>query len=139
MTKFIGILLLLTLLSVSANANEVKLATKTEINGNKAALTSVGYAKLGLIRIETNKTGTVNLTGNVAVNGTANIVMWAIVDGKYYFSKLPAIQNITNTRDLKFSIPFNSPEKPVTDLILEVELPAGGKIEFENLEVIYTE
>lgn len=135
MRTFINIFILLAMFSVCAIANEINLATQTEINGNKATLTSEGYAKLGLIRIETNKTGSVNLTGNVSVSGTANIVMWAKVEGKYYFSKLPSLQNLKNTENLNFSIPFNSPEKPVTELILDVELPGGGKIEFENLEV----
>lgn len=135
MRLIIYLVALLALVSVCTYAGAFELAKQTDKSGDKAVMTSVGYPKMELIRVETNKTGVVNLTGNVSVTGTANIVMWAKVDGGYYFSKLPGLQNLKDIENLKFSIPFTSPEKPVTELIIEVELMGGGRVEFENIKV----
>jgi len=128
------ILLFLTLTVSLANAYD--LATEISNKNGKVILSSVGYAKLGLIKISTNSKGIINLNGTISVNGKANIVMWSKVEGNFYFSKLPTLQNIHDQKNVKFKIPFNSDEKAVSELILEVELMDGGKIEVDNLELI---
>lgn len=88
------------------------------------------------MQIDTSSKGRIALKGTVSVNGNANIVMWAKVEGKYYFSKLPILQNLENKINVSFSIPFNAAEKTVTEVILQVELMRGGKIEVEDLKLI---
>ncbi len=61
----------------------------------------------------------VKLNGIVSTIGTANIVMWAKVDGNYYFSKLPTLQNIQDQKNVEFAIPFNAAEKLITEIVLE--------------------
>ena len=136
MNNIIKLIIILSLLTLHAFASELDLPTQISKSGDKVLLTSTGYAKLGLIKLKTNNKGVINLTGKVSVTGVANLIMWAKVEDKYYFSKMPYLQNINNTDALEFSIPFNSPEKPITELILEVELLNGGKVEIENIKVV---
>jgi hypothetical protein len=117
-------------------ANAYELATEISNNNGKVMLSSVGYAKLGLIKISTHSKGLITLNGTISVKGKANIVMWAKVEGNYYFSKLPALQNMNNQKNVNFKIPFNAAEKTVDEVILEVELMEGGKMEIEKLKVI---
>jgi hypothetical protein len=86
------------------------LATEISNHDGKVTLSSIGYAKLGLIKLNTNSKGLINLNGTVSINGYASIVMWAKVDGNYYFSKLPALQNIHDQENVNFTIPFNAAE-----------------------------
>ena len=53
--------------------------------------------------------------------------MWAKVEGRYYFSKIPAFQNIRNKKNLIFEIPFNASDKEVTEVIVEVEMLSEGQ------------
>ena len=87
-----------------------------------------------MFRIATNEKGTIKLNGRAVIHkGVANIVMWSQVNGKYYFSKLPSLQNFIATTPMDFSIPFSSPKDVITEVVLEIELPRGGRIEFDNL------
>jgi len=131
-TFLISLLLMLTV----SLANAYDLATEISNNNGKVILSSVGYAKLNLIKISTSSKGIITLNGKISVNGKANIVMWAKVDGNFYFSKLPTLQNIHDQKNVKFEIPFNAAEKTVTEVILEIELMGSGKIEVDNLELI---
>ena len=117
-------------------ANAYDLATEISKNNGKVILSSVGYAKLGLVKISTSSKGMITLNGTISVKGKANIVLWSKVEGNYYFSKLPNLQNIHNQKKVNFKIPFNSAEKTVTEVILEVELKGGGKIEIDKLKLI---
>lgn len=117
-------------------ANAYELATEISNNNEKVILSSLGYAKLGLIKVNTSSKGMISLNGTVSVYGKANIVMWAKVDRNYYFSKIPTLQNIYNQENVNFKIPFNAAEKTITEVILEVELVGGGKVEVENIKLI---
>lgn len=119
------------IIAISA-ANAYDLATEISNNNGKVILSSVGYAKLGLVKIITSSKGMITVNGTISVNGKANIVMWVKVDENYYFSKLPTLQNVNNQKNVKFEIPFNAAEKTVSEVILEVELIDGGKIEVNN-------
>jgi len=134
--KIKAFLISLFLMLTVSFANAYDLATEISNNNGKVILSSVGYAKLGLIKISTSSKGIITLNGTISVNGKANIVMWSKVDGHFYFSKLPTLQNIHDQKNVKFKIPFNAAEKTVTEVILEVELMGSGKIEVHNLELI---
>ena len=67
--------------------------------------------------------------------GKANIVMWSKVQGKYYFTKLPALQEFSSRSFQRISIPFSSPENPVTEVLLDFELPAGGTVRLKDIEL----
>jgi hypothetical protein len=126
---------LFLLLTVSL-ANAYDLATEISKANGKVTLSSIGYAKLGLIKAETSAKGKISLNGTISVNGSANVVMWSKVEGKYYFSKLPALQNLQNRKDVSFEIPFDAADKTVTEVILEVELLGGGRIEVDHLKLV---
>lgn len=116
-------------------ANGYDLATIISNDNGKVVLSSVGYAKLGLIKINTSSKGMIKLNGTISVHGKANVVMWSKVDENYYFSKLPTLQNMNDQKNVKFEIPFNAAEKTVSEVILEVELISGGKIEVNNIKL----
>ncbi|MBI5552063.1 MAG: hypothetical protein HY911_11210 [Desulfobacterales bacterium] len=126
---------LFLILTVSL-AKAYDLATEISNENGKVTLSSIGYAKAGLIKVETSAKGKISLKGTISVNGKANVVMWSKVEGNYYFSKLPALQNIQNQQNLSFEIPFNAADKTVTEVILEVELLGGGRIEVDRLKLV---
>jgi hypothetical protein len=97
--------IVLSLLLVSLPALAFDLATTITKTGNTVRLVSAGYAKLSLLKEKTSLTGAIVATGNLSVEGTANIVMWAKVENRYYFSKVPTLQNLRNKENLKFEIP----------------------------------
>lgn len=130
--KSSSLFLSLVLLSASPLAYAFELPTQIARDGEKATLASDRYARLGLISIPTDATGLVHLVGRVSVTGTANIVMWAKVEGDYYFSKLPALQNLSNAQNFAFEIPFDAADKKISEIVLEVELLGGGKVEIDN-------
>jgi len=130
--KTANLLLSLALLSASPAIPAFELATEITRTGETTTLASVGYAKLGLIRIPADASGRVHLDGRVSVAGTANILLWAKVEGNYYFSKLPALQNLSNARELAFEIPFDAADKTISEIVLEVELLGAGKVEIAN-------
>jgi hypothetical protein len=134
--KMKSFLIIIFLLLNISFANAYELATEISNNNGKVILSSSGYAKLGLIKVSTSSKGMISLNGTVSVYGKANIVMWAKVDRNYYFSKLPALQNIYNQKNVNFQIPFNAAEKTITEVILEVELMGGGKVAVENIKLI---
>ncbi len=125
-------LLSLVLLSASPLAYAFELGAEIARDGEKATLTSDRYARLGLVSIPTDAIGLVHLVGRVSVEGTANIVMWAKVEGDYYFSKLPALQNLSNAQNFAFEIPFDAADKKISEIVVEVELLGGGKVEIHN-------
>jgi len=126
---------LFLLLTVSL-ANAYDLATEISNENGKVTLSSIGYAKVGLIKVDTSAKGKISLNGTISINGKANVVMWSKVEGKYYFSKLPALQNLQNQKSVSFEIPFNAADKTVTEVILEVELLGGGRIEVDHLKLV---
>ena len=69
------------------------------------------------------------------MKGRANIIMWSRVDDAYYFSKLPALQNIKDTENLDFSIPFDASDKTVTEVVIEVEMLTAGSVSISGLSV----
>jgi hypothetical protein len=135
--KYLFWMIALVLLSVvRCHAGSYELGTVIEKKGEILTLTGSGYTRLSLVRFKTNATGTVHLNGTVAVNqGSANMVMWSKVKGKFYYSRMPALQNFRGEKPSAFSIPFSSPKDPVTEVVLEVELPQGGKITVDHLNI----
>ena len=129
---FISMFMMLTF----STTNAYDLATEISHSNGKVTLSSIGYAKLGIIKINTASKGMITLHGTIAVKGKVNVVMWSKVEGKYYFSKIPVLQNMYNQKNVNFEIPFNAAEKIVTEVILEVELIRGGTIMVDNIELI---
>jgi hypothetical protein len=125
--------ILLLLLSVPATAFE--LATSIRQSGNATTLVTTGYTKLNLLRQETSLEGSIIASGILTVDGVANIVMWAKVDGVYYFSRMPELQNVRDKDDLDFEIPFHAAEKTVTELVIEVEMLGKGRVSISELNV----
>ncbi|MBI5895699.1 MAG: hypothetical protein HZB24_06770 [Desulfobacterales bacterium] len=134
--KKIAVSISLFLMLTVSLANAYDLATEISNANGKVTLSSIGYAKAGLIKVETNSKGKIFLKGTISVNGNANVVMWSKVEGSYYFSKLPALQNLQNQKNVSFEIPFNASDKTVTEVILEVELLGGGRIEVDHLKLV---
>lgn len=126
---------LMLLLALSSPTWAFELATKISQTGNTVNLESVGYAKLNLLKEVTSLTGSIISTGTLSVKGTANIVMWAKVEGRYYFSKVPALQNIKDKSELVFNIPFNSGDKKISEVIIEVEMLTEGSVSISDLSV----
>ena len=134
--KFILFSLLFLVLSGLSHADSFHLATSIEKKGSTVSVSSERYLKLTVVKFQTNTKGTIHLNGIVQVNqGVANIVMWSKVKGSFYFSKLPSLQKIRGTKPIEFSIPFSSPNDIITEVVLEVELPQGGKVTFDQLSV----
>jgi hypothetical protein len=134
----IGFLLFaLSASGMAAHPQILELATKIETSDDSVTLESQGYAKLNLVRLKTNHKGNIFLKGSFAVeNGKANVVMWSKVEGKYYFTKLPGLQGYASATFVDFAIPFNSPEQPISEVLVDVELPNGGKLHVKNIELI---
>lgn len=133
-SKIITTVLLLSQL-LSSPVLAFDLATKITKTSDTVRLESVGYAKLSLLKEETSLTGLVVSTGKLSVKGTANVVMWVKVEGRYYFSKIPALQNIKDKNELAFKIPFNASNKSVTEIIIEVEMLSEGSVSISDLNV----
>ena len=126
-------LVLLLVLPIPSVAFE--LATTISQDGNTTKLQTIGYAKVNLLKQSTSLKGSIVSTGTLQVKGRANIVMWSKVDGAYYFSKLPSLQNVKDTKSQSFSIPFNSADKTVTEVVIEIEMLGGGSISISGLSV----
>lgn len=134
--RFLSFALPLLALSSLSHADSFQMATSIEKKENAVSVSSKHYLKLSLIKIQINTTGTIHLHGNVQVSqGIANVVMWSKVKGHYYFSKLPKLQKISSSDPITFSIPFRSPKDIISEVVLEVELPQGGQIKFDQLGV----
>ena len=129
------ILHLVLLLALPFSAIAFELATTITQDGNTTKLQTIGYAKVNLLKQDTTLKGSIVSTGTLHVKGTANIVMWSKVDGAYYFSKLPGLQNVKDTNNLDFSIPFNAAEKTVTEVVIEVEMLGEGSVSISGLSV----
>lgn len=127
----IAILLLLVALPVAA----FDLATRITQTGGTTRIETVSYAKLILLRRETSLAGKISASGRLSVTGGASVVMWAKVGGQYYFSRLPALQNLRDRSGLDFVIPFDAGDQTITEVLLEVELPAAAILEIEGPEL----
>jgi hypothetical protein len=122
---------------MAAHSASFELATEIVKTDDSIAIESRSYARLNLFRLKANHKGNILLKGSFAVeNGKANVVMWSKVDGKYYFTKLPDLQGFTSTAFVDFAIPFSSPEQPISEVLVDVELPNGGKLQIKNIELI---
>ncbi len=126
---------MLILLLSSSFAMAFDLATKITKTENTVCLESIGYAKLSLLKETITLTGSIISTGKLSVTGSANIVMWVKVEGGYYFSKIPALQNIKDEKGLNFEIPFNAGNKQATEVIIEVEMLGEGSVSISDLIV----
>jgi hypothetical protein len=132
-TMKVRILATLFLVLVALPALAIELATTITKTGNTVRLESVGYTKLSLLKEEVTLTGSIISTGKLSVTGTANIVMWVKVEDRYYFSKLPALQNVKDRKDMGFVIPFNASNKTATEVIIEVELLDEGSVSISDV------
>jgi len=122
-------------IAIAANT-KYELATEISFSDDILELHAQGYTKLNLLKFELTKVGNISLTGSLSVDGgKANIVMWSKVQGKYYFTKLPALQEFSSRSFQRISIPFSSPENPVTEVLLDFELPAGGTVRLKDIEL----
>ena len=61
--------------------------------------------------------------------------MWTKVEGKFYFSQMPELQNIKNGKEFDFSILFDASDKISKFYYLQAILPNGGKFVIKNLEI----
>ncbi len=129
--------LLVTLLLIAAShqAAAFDLATRITQDGETTRLETAGYARLVLLKRPVSAQGAIFVTGRLAVEGTASVVLWAKVAGRYYFSKLPALQNVRDQTGLEFRIPFDAGDDSVTEVLIEVEMPAAGSLSLGGLEL----
>jgi hypothetical protein len=110
-----------------------ELATTIDKQDDEVNLETTGYAKVNLVKQQTSLKGNIYITGELSLKGAANITMWSKVDGNYYFSKLPILQQIRDENNLEFKIPFYSGDKLVTEIIIEVEMLSAGSIGIRRL------
>jgi hypothetical protein len=139
MTNLVMQTVLVALISMSpaVYSDTFELATIIEESNGVVLVDAYGYTKMNLIRMEIDHVGEVTLNGAVSVEaGQVNVVLWAKVGGKYYFSKLPGLQGFDKGEYADFAIPFSSPDSPITEIVLDVELPAGGRLQIKDLELI---
>ena len=129
------IIIAVFILALSFPAFAFELATRTTQEGKTTTLETIGYAKVNLLKQAISLKGSIVATGTLNVRGTANIVMWSKVDGAYYFSKLPKLQQVRNTNNLDFKIPFNAADKTVTEVVIEVEMLSEGSVSISGLSV----
>ena len=130
--KIINILLLIMLcFPVSA----FELATEITRDADSTRLQTTGYARLSLLKETVSLKGPVTASGRLSITGRGNIVMWSRVDDAFYFSKVPALQNVEDTENLDFSIPFDAADKTVSEVVIEVEMLTGGSISISGLRV----
>ena len=130
--KTINMLLLLALcFPVSA----FELATKITRDADTTMLHTSGYARLNLLKESVSLKGPIIASGSLTVKGRANIVMWSRVDDAYYFSKIPELQNVEDTENLDFNIPFDASDKTVTEVVIEVEMLTAGSVSISGLSV----
>ena len=126
---------MLLLLALSLPVSAFELATKITQDAGTTRLQTTGYARLNLLKETVSLKGTITASGSLKVKGRANIIMWSRVDDAYYFSKLPALQNIKDTENLDFSIPFDASDKTVTEVVIEVEMLTAGDVSISGLSV----
>ncbi|MGD8841217.1 MAG: hypothetical protein PVI70_16550 [Gammaproteobacteria bacterium] len=129
------ILTAVLLLSLALPATAFELATRITRDGDSTRLETSGYTKIVLLKQETALTGSIVASGRLSVSGTASVVMWSRVDGRYYFSKLPQLQNVSDSDGLDFEIPFDAGDKTVTEVLIEVETPAAGSVTIDAPEL----
>jgi hypothetical protein len=129
------ILILIVLIFVNVQAVAFELATKIYQEGTTAILQTTGYVKAPLLKQAVSLKGIIVASGVVNVTGAANIVMWSQVDGVYYFTKMPGLQNLSDVNNLNIKIPFNAGDKTVTEVLIEVELLRGGSVSIGNMSV----
>ena len=127
----IVVLLMLAVLPVSA----FDLATRITKTGTTTQVETSSYAKLVLLREKTSLSGAIVASGRLSVTGSASVVMWTKVDGRYYFSRLPVLQNVQDRDGLDFAIPFDAGEQTITEVLIEVELHAATSLVIEDLEL----
>ena len=112
-----------------------ELATTIEKQQDAVILKSSGYAKVYLIKESTPLKGKIYANGVIDVEGTANVVMWAKIDGTNYFSRPESLQRIKNAKQQAFTIPFDSEEKVIDEIVIEVELYGGGSVTIDKFKV----
>jgi hypothetical protein len=129
------ILSVVLLLALSVSALAFELSTRITQDGDTTTLQTIGYAKVNLLKQAVSLRGSIVVTGTLTVTGTANIVMWSKVGGAYYFSKIPGLQKVKDTKNLNFKIPFNAADKTVTEVVIEVEMLSAGSVSISELHV----
>ena len=126
-------MLLLIMFCFPASAFE--LATEITHDADSTRLQTIGYAKVSLLKEAVSLKGPVIASGKLSIKGRGNIVMWSRVDKAYYFSKVPSLQNVEDTENLDFTIPFDAAEKTVTEVVIEVEMLTGGNVSISGLRI----
>lgn len=133
---FVLLLALMLCAPMSAHAGSFDPATTITQQDGATTLAGSGYTRLSLVKMTTDETGQITVDGTATMqNGTANIILWAKVNEKYFFSKMRTLQGFSADSPVKFSIPFNAEKHRITELIIEAELPAGGILTLDNLDV----
>ena len=117
--------------SIYAFEPAIELSTR---DGNYVIEAS-GYAKVPLLKKAIDTKGQIFVSGKISNKGTASLVMWSVLEGKKYFTKLPDLQRIRSSSGKEFNIPFNSGEKMVSEVILEVEIFDGGVVELGDISL----
>ena len=128
-------IIMLSLIVLCFPASAFELATKITRDDDSTSLETIGYARVSLLKETVSLKGRVMTSGSLSIKGRGNIVLWSGVDGAYYFSKIPELQNLENTENLDFNIPFDAAEKTVTEVVIEVEMLTGGSISISGLRV----
>lgn len=129
------IVVLAIMMLCSHAALSFDLITEIKHEQGKYTVESKGNAKVDVLKGVVNQQGLVFVNGKISVQGKGSLVIWFVVDGNKYFSKLPSLQNVENISSQPFKIPFNAGDKTVSEMILEVEIMGGGKIVIDGIKL----
>jgi hypothetical protein len=66
-------------------------------------------------------------------SGSVSLAMWTRVDGKFYFTKIPTLQNVKSNEGIPFKMPFDSGEKKADLVLITATTEDAGKFTLTNL------
>lgn len=128
--------LVATLFLLPTGASAAEAASTLTVTDASARFSSARPASVSLLRLPADRSGALTVTGTITVSGRANLVLWARVDGVDYFSRLPALQGLSDVSEEAFNIAFNAADHTVSELFLDVELLAPGEVSVNNVRLL---
>jgi hypothetical protein len=128
----IAILTLLTLCSCVLNCAEFKPVIQS--SDTNITVDSVIKFDAPIIQCDVSYQGKFKIIGKITVlSSPVTLTMWTRVEGKYYFTRLPAFAATKNTEGIVFELPFDSGEKKADLVIITAAMDNGGKFVVSDL------
>lgn len=103
-------------------------------NGNSIHVSSVANFDAPICQCPVTYQGKFIVNGKLSVKtGSASLILWSRVDGKFYFSKLPELQFIESSKEISFAIHFDSCQKTADFIVIELIMPKGGEVSITDI------